>query len=290
MSPQRGPSGHLIVIGGHEDRQCDKEILARFVALSGGADGRIAIVTAATSHPERTWNIYCDALHELGADNCEHVHIETREDANNAELAGKVAAADGIFLTGGDQKRLLASLGGTELDTAMHRAFKEHGACIAGTSAGASAMSGHMLAEGDGPDRPQMEGVSLRAGFGFLQRVVVDQHFSERHRLARLLTVVAQNPYLQGVGIDEDTALVIDRGHGVEVVGQGAVTIIDGRSMQSNAAEVDQCDTPELIDVRLHLLPAGKRYELGEDEHANGHLPPPLLDFLKNVTKRNPAP
>jgi len=289
MSPQRGPSGHLIVIGGHEDRQCDKAILAHFVALSGGPDARIAVVTAATAHPEQTWDTYCKALGDLGASHCEHIHIETREDANRAELAAKLADADGIFLTGGDQKRLLANLGGTELDTAMHRAFKEHGACIAGTSAGASAMSGHMLAEGDGLDRPPTEGVSLRAGFGFLQRVVSDQHFSERHRLARLLTVVAQNPYLQGIGIDEDTALVIDRGLGVEVVGQGAVTIIDGRSMLSNAAEVDQCDTPELIDVRLHLLPAGKRYELGADDHANDHLPPPLLDFLKNVTKRNPA-
>ncbi|HZX28494.1 MAG TPA: cyanophycinase [Telluria sp.] len=289
MSPQRGPCGHLIVIGGHEDRQCDKAILSRFVELSGGPGGRIAIVTAATTHPDVTWNSYCDALRDLGVEHCEHVHIESREDANNPELVRKAAEADGIFLTGGDQKRLLANLGGTELDTAMHRAFKEKGACIAGTSAGASAMSGHMLAEGESPDRPAKEAVSLRAGFGFIQRVVIDQHFSERHRLARLLTVVAQNPYLQGVGIDENTALVIDRGHGVEVVGRGAVTIIDGRYMLSNAAEVDKSDMPELIDVRLHLLPAGKRYELGAEDHANDHLPPPLLDFLKNVTKRNPA-
>jgi cyanophycinase len=117
----------------------------------------------------------------------------------------------------------------------------------------------------------------------------VDQHFSERQRLSRLLSVVAQNPYLQGIGIDEDTALIIERGVGIEVMGEGAVTIVDGRTMNTNIAEISDRETPELIDVRLHLLPAGCTYRLPHagDETAR-RIPAPLLEFLENVTKRNP--
>jgi cyanophycinase len=146
-----------------------------------------------------------------------------------------------------------------------------------------------MLATGRVELHPEKGSVSLGAGLGFLHRVVVDQHFSERQRLSRLLSVVAQNPYLQGIGIDEDTALVVDIGVGIEVLGQGAVTIVDGRTMITNVADIKDHTTPELIDVRLHLLPAGSSYQLPTAESAPGKgLPPPLLDFLENVTKRNP--
>lgn len=274
--------GHLVVIGGAEDREHDKDILARFVELSGG--GPIVVMTSASRDPQKMWETYDRAFGALGVTHRCHINVECREDANDAALLDKVRSAKGIFMTGGDQKRLMAYVGGTELDKAMHEAFKVHGACIAGTSAGASAMSGHMLASGK-TDVPAKGAISLGAGFGFIEKVVIDQHFNERHRLGRLLTVVAQNPYLQGVGIDEDTALVIQRGEGVEVIGQGAVTIVDGHDMHSDVADVQQDDIPELIDVRLHLLPAGRRYQLNDGDK----LPGPLTEFLKNVTKRTPT-
>jgi cyanophycinase len=200
-----------------------------------------------------------------------------------------VAEADGIFMTGGDQKRLLAIIGGTALDAEMHTALKVRGACIGGTSAGASAMSGHMLAQGSTDLLPEKGAVSLGAGLGFLHRVVIDQHFSERQRLSRLLSVVAQNPYLQGIGIDEDTALVVERGRGIEVLGEGSVTVVDGRTMDTNMADIAERATPELIDVRLHLLPAGSRYYLPTDEEPQVKpMSPSLRDFIENVTKRNP--
>ena len=276
---QQCSHGHLVAIGGAEDREHDKDILSRFVELSGG--GPIVVMTSASQDPQKMWETYDKAFADLGVARRCHINVESREDANDAALLEKVRSAKGIFMTGGDQKRLMANVGGTELDKAMHEAFKVHGACIAGTSAGASAMSGHMLASGQ-TDVPAKGRIQLGAGFGFIEKTVIDQHFNERHRLGRLLTVVAQNPYLQGVGIDEDTALIIQRGVGIEVIGQCAVTVVDGQFMHSNVADVEEDAIPEMIDVRLHVLPAGRRYQLDGDDK----LPEPLIEFLKNVTKR----
>jgi cyanophycinase len=285
--PQR--NGHLVIIGGHEDRQHDMQILSRFVELAGGKDAHIVVITAASTVADEMWQIYDDAFGALGVQKRSHLEITSREDANNDDFVRYVAEADGIFMTGGDQKRLLALIGGTALDAEMHSALKLRGAVIGGTSAGASAMSGHMLAQGRTELLPEKGAVSLGAGLGLLHRVVVDQHFSERQRLSRLLSIVAQNPYLQGIGIDEDTALVIERGVGIEVLGGGAVTVVDGRLMSTNVAEIKDRTTPELIDVRLHLLPAGTRYSLPvDDEQVGKRIPTSLLEFLQIVTKRTP--
>jgi cyanophycinase len=282
--------GHLVIIGGGEDRTRDKTILARFVELAGGANAKIVVITAASAAAEERWCEYDRAFGELGVRQRVPLHLQGRHDANNEQHIRAILDADGIFMTGGDQKRLLALVGGTLLDTEMHNALTTRGACIGGTSAGASAMSGHMLAQGHSDLQPEKGAVSLGAGLGFLHKVVIDQHFSERRRLARLLSVVAANPYLQGIGIDEDTALVVERGVGIEVLGEGAVTIVDGRHMASNIAEVGDHMTPEMIDVRLHLLPAGTKYRLPAEGDAHQQpLPPPLLEFLENVTKRNPT-
>ncbi|MFL6636085.1 MAG: cyanophycinase [Massilia sp.] len=286
--------GHLVIIGGGEDKRNDMAILKRFVELCGGPSAKIVVITAASSVAQDMWETYDRAFADLGVSRHVHLHLESRHDANDEQHIRDVVDADGIFMTGGDQKRLLAIIGGTALDAEMHAALKLRGACIGGTSAGASAMSGHMLAQGRAELHPEKGSVSLGAGLGFLHKVVIDQHFSERQRLSRLLSIVAQNPYLQGIGIDEDTALVVERGVGIEVVGEGAVTIVDGRTMSTNVAEIADHATPELIDVRLHLLPAGSKYVLpggrGDDAHPGDgpRIPPPLLEFLENITKRNP--
>ena len=288
--------GHLVIIGGGEDRTYGKEILRRFIELSGGPDADIVVITAASGVSDHMWEIYQQAFGELGVIGVRHLPINSRLDANSDLAATMLAAADGIFMTGGDQKRLLALVGATAVDRALHVALKERGACIGGTSAGASAMSGHMLARGEAVLQPEKGAVSMAAGLGLVQHVLIDQHFSERQRLGRLLTAVAQNPYLQGVGIDEDTALVIERGVGIEILGEGAVTVVDGRYMRSNLAQIANRESPEMIDVRLHLLPAGSRYTLpaegaaGDASAGDGAeaLSPSMLDFLRNVSKRNP--
>lgn len=281
--------GHLVIIGGGEDRKHGKAILARFVELAGGARAKIVVITAASTVADAMWEAYDRAFADLGVTRRVHLHLAGRQDANDEAHIAEITDADGIFMTGGDQKRLLSLIGGTALDAEMHTALKLRGACIGGTSAGASAMSGHMLAQGRTDTLPEKGAVSLGAGLGFLHKVVVDQHFSERRRLSRLLSVIAQNPYLLGVGIDEDTALVVERGVGIEVLGEGAVTIVDGRHMITNVTEIEERATPELIDVRLHLLPAGSSYRLPRDgDPAGPFMPASLLDFLATVTKQHP--
>ena len=258
-----GPGcGHLMIVGGHENRQHDMVILERFVALAGGPEARIFVLTAASTRHDDLWAQYEAAFRALGVRHLTTSNIAIRADAFLESTATRVFEADGIFMTGGDQKRLLALIGGTRIDHAMHRALRECGACIGGTSAGASAMSEHMMLDGPNDLLPHKEAVHLGAGLGLVRRVIIDQHFSQRHRLGRLLSVVAQNPYLLGAGIDENTALIVRPGHGVEVIGDGAVTLIDGRDMQSNFTEVKSRTALELADVRLHLLPAGVRCDL----------------------------
>lgn len=282
---QTAKHGHLVIIGGHEDREHRKEILTRFVELAGGENARIVVITAASKIADDMWDIYDQAFGDLGVRQRSHLSLESRQDANDEEKVRMVAEADGIFMTGGDQKRLMAIIGGTALDAEMHTALKVRGACIGGTSAGASAMSGHMLTQGKTDLLPEKGAVHMGAGLGFLHKVVIDQHFSERQRLARLLSAVAQNPYLMGIGIDEDTALVVERGRGIEVLGEGSVTVVDGRTMLTNMADIRERDTPELIDVRLHLLPAGSSYHLPQEGEEARPMPRSLQDFLENVTK-----
>lgn len=283
MDKRRARSGALLIIGGHEDRENGGDVLTRFVDLCGGAEASIVVLTAASTVPEKVWPPYENAFSALGVTRCTHVYAGSREEAHDAALVRAVREADGIFIAGGDQKRLLANLGGTPLEQAMHAARAGHGACVAGTSAGASAMSAVMLAEGRTELLPEKGAIGLGAGFGMLQRVVIDQHFSERRRLARLLSVVAQNPQLYGIGIDENTALLVTPGAGVEVIGEGAVTVIDARAMVSNVAEIRKHHTPEMIGVQLHLLPSGSAYRPDE-------APPVLQDFLQTLTTRNTVP
>ena len=209
---REGRDGHLLIVGGHEDREDDKLILGRFVELCGGPQARIFVLTAASTVHDEMWQIYLDAFKALGVEHLSTADIASRADAADESVAERIHQADGMFMTGGDQKRLLALIGGTRVDQAMHRALRERGACIGGTSAGASAMSEHMLFDGSRDILPQKGSVHLGAGLGFLGRIIVDQHFSERQRLGRLLAVVAQNPYLLGAGIDENTALIVRPG------------------------------------------------------------------------------
>lgn len=229
-----GRPGALMLIGGAEDRQGDRLVLRRFVSLCRSPAPRVAVLPSASAYPEAAARRYEAVLAALGVAQQVVVHPATREDAGRIELVAQVATADGILITGGDQRRLTEIVGGTPLEQAIHQAFM-NGACVAGTSAGAAVMSARML-----------WARSLTEGFGLLPQVIVDQHFTERRRLPRLLRALSRHPDHIGVGVDEDTALVLRRGHGAEVVGSGSVTIVDPRAVQG---AIDGLEPDALMQV-----------------------------------------
>ena len=254
------PPARLVIVGGAEDRLKDKIILRRFVELSGGMQANILLITAASADQAASWAGYQPVFAELGATNITPLVINNPDDANDPAIVNRILSADGIFMTGGDQRRLMERLANTEAAHAMHIAFHVRSCCMGGTSAGAAVMSQNMLAVGGTPSLPEKDAAVLETGLGFVTSAIIDQHFSQRHRLGRLLSTIAQRPDLLGVGIDEDTALVIERDRGIEVIGRGAVTMIDGHQMRTNYDEVKSSDRLEMLGIAMHVLPAGNRY------------------------------
>jgi cyanophycinase len=252
--------GHLVVVGGAEDRIQDRAVWHRFVELCGGPQARIVLCTAASGDPDGAWDGYQPLLQSLGLTQVQHLRITSPDEANTPAVTDQILAADGVFLTGGDQRRLMERLWETSAARAIHLAFHLRGCTIGGTSAGAAVMSRAMLAIGEATPRPEKDVISLDIGLGLVPRAIVDQHFNERGRLARLMSAIAQRPDLLGVGIDEDTALVITRDQGIEVVGHGNVTLVDGRRMETNARELGPDEQLEMLGLQLHALPCGHRY------------------------------
>jgi cyanophycinase len=250
----------LVIVGGAEDRLQDRIILRKFSEYCGGPQARIRIITAASADPQGVWQSYREAFHALGVGNVDRLAIDDRESAQAPAVQAEILQADGIFMSGGDQSKLMGTLWDTAAYESLHQSFHLNRCCIGGTSAGAAVMSRHMIAQGPSVLRPSKEAVDTDIGLGLLSQAVVDQHFSERRRLPRLLSTLAMRPDLLGVGIDEDTALVIERGVGIEVIGQGTVTLVDPSQMQSNVDDLEVLDQIEMLGVQLHLLPAGHRY------------------------------
>lgn len=280
-------SGHLVIIGGAEDRQQDRIILRKFLELSGGPTAKIRFITAASGVPDAVWASYQAVFRDLGALDCEVVPMLTREDASKPDVISQIANADGIFITGGDQTRLMACLWESPAFQALHRAFFVNGACVAGTSAGAAVMSRHMLAQGTPTAAPQKDTVSTDIGLGFVANAIVDQHFSQRHRLSRLLSAIAQRPDLLGVGIDEDTALIIEPNQSIEIAGKGSVTLVDPRRARTNREAIEDGDKLEMLGLQLHVLPAGRRYVLPPLTKARKPSSP-FGDALEQLAKPGP--
>jgi cyanophycinase len=252
----------LVIVGGAEDRLQDRVILKKFVECAGGTSARIRLITSASSDPQAVWLSYRNAFAELGAQDVQPLSIFDKAAAQSSAARAEILNAQGIFITGGDQSKLMQILWETRAYGALHEAFHFNRCCIGGTSAGAAVMSRYMIAQGQAVLRPRKDVTETDIGLGLLSHAVVDQHFSERRRLPRLLSTLAIRPDLLGVGIDEDTALVVEGGKGIEVIGQGAVTLVDLSQMVSNVDELDALEPIEMLGVKLHLLPAGHRYQI----------------------------
>jgi len=242
MQAPNPPLGTLFAIGGAEAKLRRRTVLGAFVAAAGGPDSRIAVIS-------------------LGAREVVSLRPESRTQAAESDLVEPLGKVGGIFMTGGNQLKLSSLITGTSFGDAIHEAY-QRGAAVAGTSAGASILAEHMVAFGAGGATPKQRMSQLSAGLGLIQGVVIDQHFEQRNRYGRLLSLVAQSPSLLGLGIDEDTAAVIHDGHRLEVVGRGAVTVVDGQHLVSNAFAAKRTAPLLVSGAVVHVLPAGSTFDL----------------------------
>jgi cyanophycinase len=254
---KRGP---VMAIGGAEDKLNDRIILSTFFQVAGGRDARIAIVPTASSI-ETAGERYKAIFLEMGAASADVLFIGSRDDANSELHVDALAQATGIFLTGGNQMRLSALVGGTRVAQLVKQRH-EAGAIVAGTSAGASILSSHMVAYGASGETPRLRMAQMIAGFGLVPELIIDQHFRQRDRIGRLLSLVASNPGLLGVGVDEDTATLIDGNGVLEVIGRHSVTIVDGQHMYSDVFQVKGHGGITVSGAMLHVLTPGRRFDL----------------------------
>jgi cyanophycinase len=250
-----------MIIGGAEDKGRDRAILSRFVGLAGSGDARIVVIATASTFGQRATDRYAELFSEVGAGQVTGLCPQSRQEANDPATSGHVAEATGVFLTGGNQLRLVSVVGGTRMEDAMASAH-DRGVVVAGTSAGASAVAAHMVAFGRSGASPKHRMIHLSAGLGLVEGVVVDQHFEQRGRWGRLLAAVALSPRLLGIGLDEDTAAIIHPDRTLEVLGRGAVTVVDGRNVVTDAHQIKGHRPMMVSGAVVHALPTGSWFDL----------------------------
>ncbi len=252
--------GSLIAIGGNEDKANELVVLKRVVQEIGKIDSKICVITTASEEPEKQEKVYRHVFVELGVSSIEILNIKRRHQANDETLAKKLEDMDLIFITGGDQLRLTTILGGSRILDVIKNRLKD-GALIVGTSAGAAVFSDTMIYEGKSEDGLFKGSVLTTSGFGFVENVVFDTHFMSRGRIGRLVQIVTTNPTCIGVGIGEDSGIVL-RGDGdLEVIGTGQVVIVDGSDIgHSNIMNIKPGEPIAVENVRIHSLVNGYGY------------------------------
>lgn len=253
-----GP-GVLIAIGGHEDKDGDRLILKEVARRLDGGD--LVIATVASHQPDGYFETYRRAFADLGVGELRELYIEERDGSADPEKLKLFDGAAGVFFTGGDQLRISSRIGDTPIEARVRELFAA-GGVIAGTSAGASMMSETMLVRGPSAESNRIGELHMAPGLALVRDSVIDQHFAERGRIGRLLGAVAHNPRVLGIGLDEDTGVVVEGGR-FDVIGRGAVYVVDGSDVtHSNIAEAALESTLSLHDVRLHVLAHGDRFDL----------------------------
>ena len=254
-------TGQLIIIGGGEDKEGDCQILREFVRRAGGREARIVVMTVATSIPGEVGSEYRNLFERLGADLVDIIDTKYRENASYSRNLEIIKDATGVFFTGGDQARITEILKDSKIHDLLHERF-DRGLVIGGTSAGAAMMPDIMIVEGEGETNPRLDTVVLEPGMGFLPQVAIDQHFAQRGRLGRFISALIQQPAVLGFGIDEDTAIVVN-GDEIEVIGAGAVTIVDVSNLDhTNLDDSLHDEALAICGAKLHILPDGYRFSL----------------------------
>jgi cyanophycinase len=270
-SPEGATRGWIVPIGGAENKENDRDILRRFLQVSGG-DGADIVVIPTASRMHETGPRYERLFRDLGAADVTVMDFDTRRDCQERGRLERLERASGIFFTGGNQLRLTTLLGGTPV-AKLIRVRNAHGVTVGGTSAGASILSEHMIACGDEGSAVIAGSVRLAPGLGLTNRFIIDQHFRQRDRLGRLITALAYNPFAVGIGLDEDTAAFIGPDETIQVEGSGGVTILDASDVSfSSIAEVAEGQPVCMLGLRLHILVAGATFNLHTRQAAAGAL------------------
>ncbi|MCP4215918.1 MAG: cyanophycinase [bacterium] len=270
MSPDQAPSetdeiidnkGFLVLIGGHEDKRGSKRILKHTISLNN-AKKVVVIPTASWSYAAELGGRYSVAFRDLGVAEVNVLDIRYKDEADRPENLAKVKEADMVFFTGGDQVRLVDILKESRLMALVKKRYIEENITIAGTSAGAAAASNPMLYDGD--DLGFEKGsVRCAEGFGLIERFAVDTHFNQRSRIARLAQFLASGNSKAGIGIDENTAFVVDRNKKCYVLGMGMVTVLTiNGDHYTDYKDVDIDENFTLDGVRLSYLASGTRFDL----------------------------
>src|SRR5829696_1468969 len=251
--------GTLVMIGGGEDKEGDRVILREVARRLDG--GKLVLATVASHEPEGYFEAYQKAFADLGVTDLTELYVRARAETLDPEKLRSFEGAAGVFFSGGDQLRISSQIGDTPVESRVREIY-ERGGLVAGTSAGASVMSDTMLVKGSSGESHRIGDLHMAPGLGLVRDVIIDQHFAERGRIGRLLGAVAQNPRVLGIGLDEDTAILVE-GDELTVLGSGATDIADGWQISySNLVEAEEEDTISIFDVKLHVLSAGDTLHL----------------------------
>ncbi len=270
-SPDGVERGWIIPIGGAEEKENDPAILRRFVDLCGAKDADIVVIPTASRMLD-TGTRYERIFTELGAAHVESMDFDSRRDCEESGRLDRIGAATGIFFTGGNQLRLSTIIGGTSV-AKLVRNRNAQGVHVAGTSAGASFISEHMIAFGNEGSSPVAGSVSLAPGLGLTNRFIIDQHFRQRDRLGRLLASLAYNPFAVGIGLDENTAAFIGPDNLLEVEGGGAITLVDASGITfSSMDSVSEGRPICMLGLKLHILVSGATFDLHSRAASSGKL------------------
>ncbi len=273
------PKGKLIVIGGSVDRGSfseskedlkrnlrffEKGILKRITTESIKNNlSKIEIITTASNIPEEVGEEYINAFAQLDVLNVSVLNIKTREEANAPENIERLKAADVVVFTGGDQLRLTSIFGGTSFHYLLLEKYQNEDFIISGTSAGAAASSNNMIYQGNSHEALSKGEVKITGGLGFINNVIIDTHFVQRGRIGRLLYACASNPINLGIGLGEDTGLLIINGNNMEAIGSGLVMLVDGTQMRdTNISDVQMGEPVSIENLIVHVMSLGDHYDL----------------------------
>ena len=276
------PKGTLISVGGAEDKGTDLElgiiarnnlnffeigILKNIVKEINNNEARIEIITTASQIPDEVGENYLDAFGKLGCKNVGHMKIRNREDAMQPDYLERLKACDAIMFSGGNQLRLTSSFGGTDFLDLLHNRYENEKFIIAGTSAGAMAMSNTMIYQGNASNAHLKGEVKITTGLAFIKDVIIDSHFNKRGRFSRLAQAVAANPSAIGIGLGEDTGVIIKDDNNLEAIGSGLIIIVDGHGIRySNIADLSEGSPISIQNLMVHVMTKGNMYKLDARE------------------------